>query len=434
MMRAEQLSRTIALYKTDLGIADDHVVEAALRRFNVLLAIGHPASSTRAGQCAVLTAAMLLARSGHTVFVQATDGPMVGHQPPFEGASLHEAVQSVHGQLIQGSNIRLGAPDRIDIAFDFGTASSIAPYLGPRTVTVGWSAWSGEISDWPPSAPVTEFDWPMGAMAAAVMVAAEVSKMVARSLARLSTDPGETLKRFAKSDRARLTLAEESTPKLAAVGDFTAISAGAVTNGLFYSLSRLPDLLGRAWVYDSDRSDPSNLNRNMMLLCKLLHLSKVELLEHFGHGLKVFPVPSMFDEADLESLRGRVTVGVDHLPSRWLLARGRYDWMAVGATEHFNVLSSVHFPFSGCPACLHPHDEAGPEITPTIAHVSFLAGLLQATNLIVDAAGASASLQSAQRYIFTTAFGRSSGEISSAVDVRKDCPAGCPASQVRWDS
>jgi hypothetical protein len=63
MMRAKQLSRTIALYKTDLGIVDDHVVEAALRRFNVLLAIGHPASSTRAGQCSILTAAMLLARS-----------------------------------------------------------------------------------------------------------------------------------------------------------------------------------------------------------------------------------------------------------------------------------------------------------------------------------------------------------------------------------
>lgn len=434
MTRAEQLSRTIALYKTDLGIADDHVVEAALRRFNILLAIGHPASSTRAGQCSVLTAAMLLARSGHNVFVQATDGPMVGHQPPFEGVSLHEAVQSVHGQLIDSSNIRLGAPDRIDIAFDFGTTSSIAPYQSRRTVSVGWSAWSGEISDWPPQPPVTEFDWPMGAMAAAVMVAAEVSKMVARTLARLSADPGETLRRFAKSNRARLILAEESTPKLAAVGDFTAISAGAVTNGLFYSLSRLPELLGRAWIFDNDPSAPSNLNRNMMLLSGLLHLSKVELLEHFGHGLKVFPVARLFDEADLDGLRGRVTVGVDHVPSRWLLARGRYDWMGVGATEHFNVLSSAHYPFSGCPACLHPHDEAGPEITPTIAHVSFLAGLLQATNLVVDVTGASAWLQSTQRYIFTTAFGRSSGEISSGVDVRRDCPAGCPASRVKWAS
>lgn len=432
MMRAKQLSRTIALYKTDLGIADDHVVEAALRRFNVLLAIGHPASSTRAGQCSVLTAAMLLARSGHNVFVQATDGPMVGHQPPFEGASLHEAVQSVQGQLIDGSSIRLGPPDRIDIAFDFGTASSIAPYQCPRTVSVGWSAWSGEISDWPPSAGVTEFDWPMGAMAASVMVAAEVSKMVSRSLAQLSSDPGEALMRFAKSEHARLTLVDENTPKLAAIGDFTAISAGAVTNGLFYSLSRLPDLFGRAWVYDNDPSDQSNLNRNMMLLQRLLQLSKVELLEHFGHGLKVFPIPRLFGEADLENLVGRVTVGVDHVPSRWLLARGRYDWMSVGATEHFNVLNSFHYPFSGCPACLHPHDEVGPEITPTIAHVSFLAGLLQAADLITEVAGAKASLQSAQRYLFTTAFGRKSAEARSRVFVRQDCPAGCPASQARW--
>jgi hypothetical protein len=272
----------------------------------------------------------------------------------------------------------------------------------------------------------------MGAMAASVMVAAEVSKMVARSLAQLSTDPVETLKRFAKSDHARLILVDENTPKLAAVGDFTSISAGAVTNGLFYSLARLPDLFGRAWVYDNDPSDQSNLNRNMMLLQSLLPLSKVELLEHFGHGLKVFPVPRLFGEADLEGIGGRVTVGVDHVPSRWLLARGRYDWMSIGATEHFNVLNSYHYPFSGCPACLHPHDEAGPEITPTIAHVSFLSGLLQAAHLVAEVAGAKASLQSMQRYLFTTAFGRNSAEVQSGVHVRRDCPACCPASQARW--
>ena len=431
MTRLEQLSRTIAMYKADLGIDDDHAVESALRRISVLLAIGHPASSTRAGQNAILTSAMLLARSGHQVWIQAADGPLVGHQPPFSGASLHEAVQSVQGQLIEGSSIRLGAPDRIDIAFEFGTASSIAPYQCQRTVSVGWSAWSGEISDWPPQSPITEFDWPMGAMAAGVLVAAEVSKMAARSLAPISTDPAAARASFACSRAARLILADEDTPKLASLGNFTAISAGAVTNGLVFALARLPDIWGRVEVYDSDRSDGTNLNRNMMLLQRFLGLTKVELFEHFGHGLKVIAHPRRFIEPDLCGLRGRVAVGVDHIPSRWLLARGRYDWMGVGATSHFNVLSSFHYPFSGCPACLHPHDEAGPEITPTIAHVSFLAGLLLATDLIVDVAGAKASLLSRHRYISTQAFGQNGADIVMGVPPHRGCQAGCPASQIR---
>lgn len=432
MNRLDQLSRTLALYKADLGIESDHAVDAALSRINVLLAIGHPASSTRAGQCAVLTAALLLARSGHRVYVNAIDGPLVGHHPPFAGASFHEAVSSVRDKLIIGSNIVLGTPDRIDIAFDFGAASSIAPYQGPRTVSVGWSAWSGEISDWPPQPPCTEFDWPMGALASAVLVAAEVAKMAARNLAPLSRDPGAVMERFAASRQARFVLAEESTPKLGSLGEFTAISAGAVTNGLFYALARIPDVLGRMTTYDSDKSEASNLNRNMLLLRSLLGGAKVDLLEHFGHGIKIVPKLRLFTEADLDELTGRVLVGVDHLPSRWLLAKGRYDWMGVGATEHFNVLSSVHYPFSGCPACLHPHDEAGPDITPTIAHVSFLAGLILAADLIVDVAGSRPLLLSRQRYVFTTAFGRDTQEVSSGIVPRKDCPAGCPASQIKW--
>lgn len=435
MNRAEQFSRTTGLFKADLGLLTDSTVDSALRRINVVLAIGHPTGGTRAGQAAILTAAMLLARSGIQVFIQALDVPLVGHHPPFEGASLHDAILSVKDELIIGSDIRIGTPDRIDVAFEFGTASCIAPYQARRTIAVGWSAWSGEISDWPIQPPCTEFDWPMGALASAVLVAAEVAKIVARSLGSLSADPSAVVERFAPSRFARFVLAEESTPQLSTLGDFTVISAGAVTNGLMYALSRLPGLHGRATIFDNDTSEQSNLNRNMLLLRRYLTGStrlKVQLLEHLGHGLKVRPVPHLFTEADLSTISGRVAVGVDHVPSRWLLARGRYDWMGVGATSHFDVLSSVHYPISGCCACLHPHNESGPPITPTIAHVSFLAGLVLATDLIVDVTGATAAIQSRQRYLYTTAFGRESGEVRSGISPRADCRAGCPASQIKW--
>ena len=94
--------------------------------------------------------------------------------------------------------------------------------------------------------------------------------MVARNLKALSLDPGAVLEHSAVSRHARLILAEESTPKSVMLGDLTAISAGAATNGLLYALCRLLSVHGRMTAFDGDNSDQSNLNRDMLLLRRLL--------------------------------------------------------------------------------------------------------------------------------------------------------------------
>jgi hypothetical protein len=430
MTREEQLSRTVALFKTEFDIADESVIVSQLTQLKVALVAGDEVMKTRAGQVALLTAAMLMARSGHQVFINVFDAPLVGYQPPFDGRTIYEAISNLRGQLIIGSDISIGFPVQPDVAFDIGGQSSIPPFTARKTISVGWSAWAGEISEWPWKPLTTEHDWPMGAMAAAVLVAAEAVKFAAKLFAPVSGHPSYIRDLFAPSRRAELRLAPEHTPRVSALGAFDIISAGAVSNAAVYALLRLPDVTGRARAFDKDWSEPSNRNRNMLLIGSLEGLLKVELLAHFGRGIGIKPVRRHFQKKDLKSLADTVLVGVDDVPTRWLLAEAKADWMGVGATTDFGAMASVHFPHSACSACLHPHNEDVRGPTPTIAFVSFLAGLLVATDLLVELSRSTASLVSRHRLIFPLRCDGQEGTYSAPVAPRPDCPAGCPASQV----
>ena len=431
MSSLEQLSRTVGLFRADLEIEDLALIRRTLTSLRIALVAGDDVMRTRAGQVAVLTSALLLARSGHKVFIHALDVPLIGHQPPFCGETIYEAVTNLRGQLIEGSDISIGFPVRPAMAFEFGSHSSIAPFSAPRTVSVGWSSWAGEIVDWPMRALRTENDWPMGAMAAAVLVASEAIKFVGRSLAPLSGNPAYIRELFDFSRSARLHLAPEETPKVATLGDFDIISAGAVSNGLIYALMRLPDVTGRARSFDKDGSDESNRNRNMLLIRELEHLTKVALFAYFSRGLQIDPIPRHFEAGDLSSLADHVAVGVDDIPARWLLAGARADWMGVGATSHFSSMASVHFPYSACAACLHPRDEQVDGPIPTIAFVSFLAGLMVAADFLVETSRSTAFLTSRQRYLTSLHLEHDGTTFSTPVVPRADCPAGCPASQLK---
>lgn len=431
MGSVEQLARTVALFQADLDIADPAPILGALTGVQVALVAGDDVMRTRAGQAAMITSALLLARSGHNVFIHVLDVPLIGHQPPLEGKTLYEAIENLRGQLIEGSDISIGFPLRPAIAFEFGSRSSIAPFAASRTISVGWSAWAGEIVDWPQRALRSENDWPMGAMAAAVLVAAEAIKVAGLRLASMSGNPTHIRDLFGFSRMARLPLAPEDTPKAATLGDFDVISAGAISNAVIYALMRLPDVAGQARVFDRDFSDESNTNRNMLLIRALGKLSKVGLFEHFARGLRIEPIERHFVEADLEALADNVIVGVDDIPTRWLLAGARANWMGVGATTHFCSMASVHYPYSACAACLHPHDEAIEGPIPTIAFVSFCAGLMTAADFLVELSCSTASIASHWTYFTPLHLEDGSKVFSPPVSVREDCRARCPASQIK---
>lgn len=429
MTSVEQLSRTILLFQTDLGIADPAIVHRALTAPCISLIAHASVVNTLSGQAAISTAAMLMARSGHSVFIDTPDAPLIGYQPPMSGRTFHEAINSIGDRMIDGVSISVGCPLLPpDIAFVFGQGEAAIGVSAKRIVSVGWTDWSAEIAPWPVQARCNSGEWPIGAMGAAVLVASEAAKLAGLSLAKLAASAGHFHELFAPTPAINLRLAPETTPHCSDLGKFDLISAGAVSNAFLYALLRLPYVSGIARTFDKDISDHPNRNRNMLLLPEFVERRKVELFRHFGNDILVEAVDRHFAGADLAALSDRIAIGVDDIPTRWLLAKRRSRWMGVGATSHFNSMASVHFPRGACAACLHPHDEALAGPTPTIAFVSFLAGLMMAADFLVDIGQASASIVSHHRYLNALRLGN---PWDGPVVPIANCRAGCPASQIK---
>ncbi len=169
------------------------------------------------------------------------------------------------------------------------------------------------------------------------------------------------------------------------------ISGGAISQAALYSLLRLPKLRMGGRVFDDDVTGPSNLNRNMLTVAKDVGLAKVQVIaRHCGPDLRVEPVAARFEGEFAESgvLSPRVLVGVDDIPSRWVVQRRAPGWLAVSGTSHFGISSSVHTLAESCSGCLHPiDDEAGMRPIPTVSYVSFWAGLAMAVRLVREAIG-----------------------------------------------
>ncbi|MBL0924265.1 MAG: hypothetical protein IBJ12_07340 [Sphingomonadaceae bacterium] len=428
MTSNEQLARTILLLAADLGISNEVAIARALHQPTAVLVADEVVASTYAGQVALTTAAMLMRRSGHQVFVDIPDVDLIGFQVPMAGRTLHEAIQSVADKLIDGDAISVGCPlFAPDIAFIFGNGTAGVGVRAKRIMSVGWSKWSGTLNDWPIQSAWEDCSNPFGVMTAAALAAAELFKVTGRILLPIGNRTAGFGDVFAASKSSSFRLAPEETPLLNELGSFDIVSAGAVSNAFVYAVARIADVTGLGRAFDKDRSDNPNRNRNVLLLPKDMHKPKVDTFV-FSNGLTIEPVPRHFEEYDLASLAERVVVGVDDIPTRWMLARGNPAWMGVGATSHFSAMASVHYAHSACAACLHPKDEVVEGDTPTVAFVSFFAGLQVAADFMRDVSGYDLNLASRQNY--WTPF-HPQNEMPSKVYPVAGCPAGCYASQIK---
>jgi hypothetical protein len=429
MTTEDQLARTVLLLQTDLEIDDAEIVLRALLNPVVVLVADAATVKTFAGQVAISTSAMLAARSGHQVFIDTPDAPLVGFQPPLEGQTFHEAMSRVGSRLVDGATVAIGCPLLpADIAFVFGDGNAGIGTRAAQTYSVGCTNWSGSLRKWPLQCGWFGGDWPVGPMAAATLVAAESFKVAGRALLPHSSNAGHFRDLFAPAAEATFKVAPESTPMISELGDFDIISAGAVSNGFLYAMMRLPKVTGRGRAFDEDISEDGNRNRNMLLTPNHLRNPKIQVFEGLGRGIEIKGLPRHFVASDLPSLVPRVVVGVDDIPTRWLLAGAKTEWMGVGATTHFAAMASVHYPYAACAACLHPRDEVIEGPTPTIAFVSFMSGLMVAGDFLRDVGRAEAKLASHYRYVVPL---QMDGEWHGNVAPVENCPAGCPASKIR---
>jgi hypothetical protein len=400
---------------------------AALTGTEVALVAGEESLKSHAAQTAFVAAALLMARSGNMVYLVAPNVSLLGPQPPLTKDRLLDGLLDVGRDLVPGIEYQAAVPrHEIDTAVFFdGTNWSGRP---TSVIYAGASAWQGWISPkddvcrWPANG------WPIGALAAADLVAGEAFKISMRKLRRFASHPEIFDMLFAPATSAFFALAPEGTLTSSELGRLDLVSGGAIAQALLFTFARIPDAKGQVRVIEPDINEISNLNRNMLLRRSRLGLPKArDLAEQQLGSITVTPVQARYEgpsrnQVDLQPI---VLVGVDHIPTRWAVQLSGPEWLAVGATSHFMAMSSFHSPGLPCAGCLHPQDDPSNDPIPTVACVSYAAGLMMATQYLQKLAKVQVA-NGEQQIIFRPL--RPERVWRSPVAARADCPVNCPAS------
>lgn len=422
MNAAETIARTALLVKLDpLRELEEQAIVDGLTAMRVRIAADRQTACCHAGQIALAACVMAVAQTGARVYLEIPEVELLGAHPALRGQDLRSALLALAGEFVQPASTEQG---EVDLALLYGNVSTGATAEAMRVQADDWSAQLGAACDGGVSGRL-----PFGGLLAACAAAGESFRCALRLLAERtgSTVSGE----HDLNPRWSITLAlpplEDAAVELGAVD---AISAGAITNAVLFALLGWPELAGRIRVIDADIGEQSNLNRYALLRREHLGAAKTLTLASYStETLQIEPVVARYDEehlAELGPLASRVLVGVDHIPSRWLVATAAPAWVGVGATSHFEVLVSEHTASGACAACLHPHDDPGGGDIPTVCFVSQLAGYLLAYRLLASAQGGSS-----QPPTLAAAFNLSSPRALSSIGMpaREDCPAECEASQ-----
>ena len=128
------LNRTCLLMRTDLmdGIEDEVLLDA-LRSTRVVLAADEAALSTHSGQSAYITAATLMARSGHSVWLAAPEVKLIGAQPPLRGEKLVAGLRDLGEDLLPRWSFEDGPPPgKADLTLAFERAGKVTISATPR--------------------------------------------------------------------------------------------------------------------------------------------------------------------------------------------------------------------------------------------------------------------------------------------------------------
>jgi len=423
MTLREALDRTLLLMRDEVhkSVTDDELM-AALTGVSVALIADAANMASHSAQTAFVTAAVLTARSGHRVYLRCPPVALAGPQPPLGRGELVEELARAGADFLPGYAFATAAPEgEVDIAIALG--DSAIPVRARRRVRLNASPWSGRLDDETAKEIWHGGWWPLGAMAAGAMGAAEAFKASIRKLAHAARNPSRMETVFAPATNVVFALAPEGSPFVRQLGTFDCVSGGAIINAILYALARVPGVEGRTRVIEPDTADISNLNRYMLLLrSHLKELKARDLAAMFvGSGLAIEPVPKRYEPDQLPSLlplAASVLVGVDDIPTRWLVQRARPGWLGIGATTHWSAMASFHADGLGCAECLHPADDPGNTPIPTVAFVSFWAGLLTASYFLRHCAGL--RMPVSEQQIYLTAL-RPEHPLWSTVPRRRGC-------------
>jgi hypothetical protein len=350
-----------------------------LGRSRVQIVASKDALADPSTQAAIATVSSILARTG--IGLEASFPHVVVQTLLLHGADLQSAVTDLVSRSFPDSY--LGSPSECpDITLVIGDVSPLPQGRVLWLVADGQRAgFRFAQAPWQPADALV-------ALAAAAMTAAEATRHVLRGLPPVS--------RSAAAELALLGSAEIEIPAIPSgmirLGSWDCISAGAITNSLIWTFLARGDIDADIRVFDDGRYDASNLNRYFLLdthsalaeLGKVEHLAGLPLLS----GLRLTPVFRRFSVEDVLTARAQIMIGADDIRARHTAQQSGPEYLAIAATSHFEVRLTQHFRGGPCAGCAHPYyNELDDSLIPTLATVSFWAGLQLALFVLARACG-----------------------------------------------
>ena len=427
MNTTTQLDRTLLLCRdyVDNGLSNEEIA-ASFLSLRVLCVADQRNLSTHSGQTCLATLVALLSRMGIRVALAMPETSVILPQPPLAGSLLRESLCGSSNRLLLGAEVEIwDGKAKPNLTFVLGDSEAVE--TGDACWRLGGNDWGGVIQG---KGMVGRWaaHWPVGAMVSAALAAGEAFKHAIRRLP--FRNPQDQIF-FEASSSAKWDFAPVVPPEGVDLGAVDIISAGAITQAALYALLRLPNVRMKGRVFDDDVTGETNLNRNMLSQVNDVGMAKASLVaERCAPRFDLRPIRKRFqaDEHE-EELAPSVLVGVDDIPSRWIIQRAAQGAVVVSGTSHFSISSSSHVPGEPCCGCQHPVDDAdGVAAIPTVSFVSFWAGLAMAVRLIHRAMGVPYPADRQHLWLTPLRMDLSRAALWSPVAARADCPVKCARS------
>lgn len=407
---------------------DDAAIVAALRQPTLAIVADEANLASQVGQTIVVTLAQIAAASGAGVRLAFPEVRLAGPQPPLIGARLRAGLVALLRDAMPRARPMVGRPNDGDLLFIIGDTR--APSWDGPAWRVWARPWAGGITELSTVVPRCLGSWTTGASLAAPVAGAEVFKHALRRVVPSATSA--VLEQLAPATAANVALWDaEDVPAAIDLGLTDWISGGAITSAALHSLLRHEHVRTRARVIEPDVLALNNANRYLLMRLSQIPLLKIEALARWqSRATSITGVPLRVSDATVGQVRPfapRVLVGVDDIPSRWVIQREWPQWLAVGGTVHFTAVVSDHRAGPGCAGCMHSRDDRVVADIPTVAFVSYLAGAVLAGRLLLDALGHRSTPSMRALELSALRLDRPDAAWTHPVLPVANCPVGCAA-------
>lgn len=230
-------------------------------------------------------------------------------------------------------------------------------------IFIGSDGWRALLSRTAPK-PCGTTSLPFGAAAAACIGCANVFRSIFSDV----LPGGEMDSEIDLSLRSYSNLNESGSPDNLALGELFIAGAGAIGNGLFWTLARLPEATGTVHAVDGEKIDLGNLQRYVLTRDGSIGTAKVDLAAGQFAESKMKIVPHEQSWGKYLAERGNyaleaVVVALDTGGHR-IAVQGSLPRRILNAwTQQQNLGVSRHdnFPETACLACLYIPDGAVPD-------------------------------------------------------------------------